>query len=165
MDHRIEVKKSFWVIGKFITVSKENHPIDLIPGFWKESHQNGFIRELIAMAANDEDIQTGKNCLLGICAGGNESGSFNYWIAVESQQDTVSASLKKLEIPASTWAVFTSTGAMPLTIQDLWQKIFTEFLPGSAYKHAPSPEIEFYPEGDVDSPEYICEIWIPVEPK
>jgi AraC family transcriptional regulator len=67
-----------------------------------------------------------------------------------------------LDIPAAKWAVFEITGAMPKAIQDGVKQIFTEWLPSSGYRHADAPEIERYSTGDMDSPDYKSEIWVPV---
>ena len=88
---------------------------------------------------------------------------FDYWIACETNSETLSHELEKLKIPSSTWAIFESKGAMPHAIQDVWTSIFDEFFPDAGFKHSNGPDIELYPAGDVNSQEYRSEIWIPVE--
>lgn len=36
-------------------------------------------------------------------------------------------------------------------------------MPATGYQHDCAPEIEVYPKGDMYSPDYKCEIWIPVK--
>ena len=50
-----------------------------------------------------------------------------------------------MTIPASTWAVFEIIGSMrplPNAMQDIWKRIYSEWLPNSGYEHAMLPEIE-----------------------
>jgi AraC family transcriptional regulator len=70
--------------------------------------------------------------------------------------------METITIPSHTWAIFESTGPMPDAIQNVWKRIFSEWFPSSNYEHAKGPELELYPEGDTNSPDYYCEIWIPV---
>ncbi|MCL6613607.1 MAG: GyrI-like domain-containing protein [Firmicutes bacterium] len=75
------------------------------------------------------------------------------------------ADLESKEIPAATWAVFTSVGPLPGAIQKVWGRIFSEWFPASGYEHADGPEIEVYPPGDGQAPDYRCEVWIPIVKK
>lgn len=68
-------------------------------------------------------------------------------------------------ISTRTWAVFECIGAMPDAIQSLWQKIYTKFFPTAAYQPTYEMDIEAYGDGDMDSPDYRSEIWIPVTKK
>jgi AraC family transcriptional regulator len=98
--------------------------------------------------------------VLGVCANMHDNG-FDYWIAVATTKDCP-AGFEKLDIPASEWAEFEIEGAMPKAIQNGFVRIFNEWLPASGYQHANAPEIEWYSDGDMSSPDYRSEIWIPV---
>ena len=50
-------------------------------------------------------------------------------------------------------------------LQNLLEKIYKEFFPSSDYKPSSKYEVEVYPEGDISSKDYKCEMWIPVEKK
>ena len=74
-------------------------------------------------------------------------------------------------IPAFTWAVFPSTGALPTALQDVNTKIYTEWLPAlREYEFATGYCVERYadptkyPNGTADK-HYYCKIWIPVKKK
>jgi predicted transcriptional regulator YdeE len=71
--------------------------------------------------------------------------------------------LIKLEIPASTWAVFEVHGPMPHAMKKAWKQIFSEWFPSSGYKLAGTPELEVYDDDDPYKPDYYSEIWIPVK--
>ncbi|MNP55404.1 Bacterial transcription activator, effector binding domain [compost metagenome] len=54
---------------------------------------------------------------------------------------------------------------MPNSIQDLWKRVYSEWLPQSSYELIPTYAIEYYTEGDIKSEDYISEVWIPVKEK
>ena len=54
---------------------------------------------------------------------------------------------------------------MPDAIQATWRKIVSEFFPNSTYTPTYEMDIEAYTDGDMSSPDYRSEIWIPVENK
>lgn len=43
------------------------------------------------------------------------------------------------------------------------KRIFIEWLPNSGYDHDEGPEIEWYSNGDMNSDNYLSEIWIPIK--
>ena len=47
--------------------------------------------------------------------------------------------------------------------KDVTRRIFSEWMPSAGYQHACAPELEVYPEGDTSSPDYRCEVWIPIK--
>jgi len=77
----------------------------------------------------------------------------------------IPAGFQILDIPAASWAVFPCVGPMPDSIQNLWKRIYSEWLPTSGYELVPGYDLEMYSQGDVDSPDYKSEIWLPVKRK
>ena len=69
------------------------------------------------------------------------------------------------EIPAGTWAVFDCVGSMSGAIQELQKRIVTEWLPTSGYEYANASDIEVYFDGDQQSADYRCEVWLPIVKK
>lgn len=47
-------------------------------------------------------------------------------------------------------------------MQDIWKRIYAEWLPSSGYQHAPLTEIEWYGGEDCMAANYRSEIWIPM---
>ncbi|GGE85753.1 AraC family transcriptional regulator [Priestia taiwanensis] len=69
-----------------------------------------------------------------------------------------------IEVPALTWAVFSSQGEFPKVMQESWGKIYSEWLPSSDYELVEAPEISF--TGDLsDLANVRSEIWIAVRKK
>ncbi len=154
MNYRIEEKEGFTVVGikEFISLANEENYLK-IPQMWQNISKE--TTALICSQANREP-----SGLLGVCADMYDNG-FDYWIGAATT-NPCPESLSKLNIPASTWAIFEAIGPMPDALQKLWKRIYSEWLPSSGYEHAKSPEIEWYSDGDTSSPTYKSEIWIPV---
>lgn len=158
MDYKIVEKEAFKVVGKAIRVTtKDGENFKRIPKFWEESCQNGFYEKLCSISEGAD--------ILGICMNDFSNEQFTYVIATEKPEGFISDHLTETEIPASTWAVFESVGPMPDSIQKLWGRIFQEWFPATSYEHADAPELEVYPRGNVDSPDYRCEVWVPIVKK
>jgi len=99
----------------------------------------------------------------GSISGGNR---FHYMIADCAEgKGELPGKFTAMELPALTWAVFPTKGAMPKAIQETTHKVFSEWLPncreyeldGSNY------HIEMYSAGDPNSEAYYSEVWVPVK--
>lgn len=159
MDYKIVEKEAFQVIGKVLKVStRDGENLKRIPAFWTECNREGVCERLCAVYKAQE--------LLGICMDmEQEKEQFTYMIAVNGGEKYTGQEYTVREIPASTWVVFTSIGSMPNAIQKVWERIFQEWFPATGYEHADGPELEVYPPGDLNGPDYKCEIWIPIVKK
>ena len=71
----------------------------------------------------------------------------------------------RTDYPAHTWAVFTCRGPADKAVMKTWKAIYAEFLPVSGYYQDLPYDFEVYPNGDITSEDYTCEIWIPVAKK
>ncbi len=158
MDYKIIAKEAFQVMGKALKVStKDGENLKRIPVFWTECCQDGTCEKLCMGKAQE---------MLGICMDmEQDKEQFTYMIAVKRGEEHRGGEFAVREIPASTWAVFTSTGSMPDAIQKVFERIFQEWFPATGYEHADGPELEVYPPGDLNAPDYRCEVWIPVVKK
>ncbi|MFF1273023.1 GyrI-like domain-containing protein [Streptomyces marokkonensis] len=67
-----------------------------------------------------------------------------------------------LQVPAGTWAVFTTSGPVPEAIQHLWRDVFTEWFPSNPYRSRPGPEV-LRTRMSPDGTEADAELWLPVE--
>ncbi|WP_223226441.1 AraC family transcriptional regulator [Sporomusa sp. GT1] len=90
-----------------------------------------------------------------------EKGELDHYIGVATTKDCP-ADLIPLEVPAATWAVFTAVGPFPETLQDVWGRIYSEWLPASYYELAEGPEILWNEHKDITAPNFKSEIWMPV---
>ena len=158
MDYKITQKDGFTVIGASRMFRYESGQQE-IPKFWQEH-----------FAAGNGKIVCG---MYGICYDENRKGDeFEYLIA-----DNYNPAMEVPEgfvtrtIPAHTWAVFPSRGAMPKALQEVNNKIYSEWLPNCKdYEIAAGYNIELYedptkyPKG-IQAENYYPEVWIPVKKK
>lgn len=162
MDYKIVEKEAFDIIEKVEAHSIENDEnTKSIPDFWTKSHNDGTVKTLL-------ENTTDRTFILGVCYGnvGDGAKTFDYSIgAVYNKNAVVPEGFRRNTIPASTWAVFECKGAMPKAMQDMWNKITSEFFPISGYQPTYEMDIEAYTEGDMGSSDYRSEIWIPVVKK
>ncbi|WP_044339820.1 AraC family transcriptional regulator [Rossellomorea aquimaris] len=158
MDYKIIEKEAFQVIGKGKRVSTCNgENLKDIPAFWDEVNTSDLDRKICEAAGNNE--------MLGICMEfDHPNEEFTYFIGAGKKTDN-DHTLEVKEIPAATWAVFESVGAMPHAIQSVWKRIFSEWFPSTGYEHAGGPEFELYPPGNPNDENYRCEVWVPIKKK
>lgn len=156
MNYRILKKNEMHIIGFKKWFSTENDSqLTEIPKMWDSVTDE--LREQITALSNNDGV-------VGLCADMYDGG-FDYWIGCMSDKECPE-NLEEMTIPACSWAVFEVIGSMrplPNPMQDIWKRIYSEWLPNSGYKHAMLPEIEYYSAGDMMADDYRSEIWIPIK--
>ena len=157
MEYRIEKKCPFKVMGISRMFSYESANTD-IPKYWDELKSLGKATPLMG--------------IYGICFDEEMAGNrFRYMIADDFQPETAGKKhLEEYEIPGHTWAVFPCLGPMPLALQEVNKKIFSQWLPTSRYEVSEGYNIEYYSnaadyEAGTQDPAYYAEVWIPVKEK
>ena len=70
--------------------------------------------------------------------------------------------LEVKEIRAAEYAILSLKGAVPGCIHEGWKYAMEVFLPEQGYVHAGTPDFEVYFDGDMYSPDYKMELWIPL---
>ncbi|GMQ58769.1 AraC family transcriptional regulator [Vallitalea sediminicola] len=152
MDYKIVKREEYKVLAKTRYFTSENSAVE-IPKFWSEYFEEGA-----------HEIVCG---MLGICEQEkNGCKEYRYGIGCECSDDAdIPKGFEKLTIREHTWAVFKCVGPMPETIQNVWKRIYSEWLPQSEYELIPDYDIELYTDGDNKSKNYVSEIWIPVKRK
>lgn len=157
MEYRIEKKPAFKVMGVAKNFSYENANAE-VPQFWNEVFMHAEERPVMGM--------------YGVCFDEEMAGNeFRYMIA--DDYDAGQAETKKLdvhEIKEHTWAVFPCRGPMPLPLQEVNRRIFSEWLPASSYEISEGYNIEYYSNSEdfkmgMQDHEYYAEVWIPVKEK
>ncbi len=158
MDYKIVEKDSFIVIGVSKKFSYDNAKLE-IPKFWEEHYKTGKGNTVCGMFGINIDESMG-------CK------EFEYLIADEyNGESEVPDGFITKTIPAFTWAVFPCKGAMPNAMQEVNQKIFSEWLPNCKdYEFAAGYNIEMYNnpsdyQNGIQDENYYSEIWIPVKNK
>ena len=154
MDYRIETKDAFRITGISAPLFKEiEKNFTIVPGMWGKAAGDGTIQKLAGM------MDSQPKGLLGVSAC-NDEEEWKYFIAVASSQKD--DAFEEYIVPASTWAIFPGSGTNQ-SVQELEQRIVTEWLPTSGYEYANAPDIEVYLNPDPQNAQY--EVWIPVVKK
>nr|WP_315020126.1 AraC family transcriptional regulator [uncultured Aminipila sp.] len=163
MDYRIEKKDAFKVIArkKRFNGGGEISPKN-IHDTWEECRKDGTITKLCNYVKPESIFG---RAVVGICFDNPDAGDFDYAVGVAYDGGDVFSGLTVEEIPANTWMVFSSSGAMPDAFKELWKKIYTEFFPTSNYQPSGGMCIEVYPSDEVNSENFKFEIWLSVAAK
>lgn len=154
MNYKIVKKEEMHIIGVKKWFSTENDSqLTEIPKMWDSITEE--LENRITELSNNDGV-------VGLCADMYHDG-FDYWIGCMSDHQCPE-DLEEITIPASSWAVFEVIGPMPNAMQEIWKRIYSEWLPNSGYEHAMLPEVEYYSAGDTMASDYRSEIWIPIKP-
>lgn len=176
MNYKIVEKEAFSVFGVEVAVSAvDGKCFEQIPEFWLQSMENGTMDRILKAAGSTKeadirgDIYGNSEILLNAAMYGHnsEDGTFRYMVCQNVPKEGVPEEYTKLEVPALTWAVF-STDRHEIVettekIQDIWKRIFPEWFPGSGYEHVNAPEFEMY--YSAGEGKFTAEVWIPVVKK
>lgn len=154
MNYKVEEKEAFTVMGISKTFDYESSKTE-VPKFWKEN----FYNEKRISGTYGISIDNGNN-----------QEKFEYIIAENyNPQMKIATGFVTKTIPKHTWLVFPCTGAMPDAIQDLQEKIFSEWLPNNKeYEIDANYSVEWYSDmnnykNKSNDSQYYSEIWIPIK--
>lgn len=93
-----------------------------------------------------------------------EGSELTYMLGVAITDDTVAPDdLDSIDVPAGSWAVFTSVGPHPQALQETWAATAAEWFPSNPWRLRPGPSIVSFLEHDEDFTIATCELWQPVE--
>ena len=161
MNYRIEKKDKIDIIVKKKSFSNDvGQNNEQLPKYWDDCRKDNTIDSLYKYAT--ESGMFG-GAFIGVCVEDTNKSEVTYAIGVEYNGADITDELNVEQIPACTWAIFESIGPMPTAFQDLLYKVYSEFFPTSEYHPCGSLDIQVYPNGDMHSPQYKCELWIPIE--
>lgn len=152
MNYRIEEKAAFRIVG--ISASLESDlekNFQVVPQMWGRAAAEGILPRLGGL------MDSQPMGILGVSAC-NDEEQWRYYIAVATTKECPDG-FEEYTVPAATWAVFPGSGTNR-SVQELEQRIVTEWLPSSGYEYANAPDIEVYLNADPENARY--EVWIPV---
>lgn len=157
---KLEQKDEFRLVGKSIRVSHvDDAHLVKIPGFWSECQRDGTFSSLVSM---DEGKPQG---LFGVLGEVDEtSAEADYSIMVMTDKKAPGG-FSEVIVPKAAWAIFDCRGPVPQGIQNGWKYLTGEWLVNYPFNHADCPELEWYSSGNPYDPDYLAQIWIPVEEK
>ncbi|HIJ64784.1 MAG TPA: AraC family transcriptional regulator [Candidatus Hydrogenedentes bacterium] len=157
MEPKIVNRDAFKVIGvELRTTICNGENVQAIPEFWDQFAQDGADRRI--------PNRVNHNALLGVCGDSDEDGSFSYIICAEvSSFDEAPDGMVARTVPAAKYAVFTSKGKVPDSVQDMGRYIFGTWLPKSGYEHADTEDFEVYDERFTGLEDSEVDIYIPIK--
>jgi AraC family transcriptional regulator len=156
MAYRIEEKEAIRIVGIRVPLTEdmeENQRI--VPPFWKETLQGKQFPEICKLSNHSPQG------VLGITAYQN-SEEIYYYIAAATDKPAPRG-MFEYEIPSATWVIFDGNGHFKESIQTIFKRFLTEWLPFSGYTYAELPDIEIYPLGEESLQSGHSEVWIAVK--
>ena len=152
MEYRIEKWEAMDLLvhtGRFHAETCEQE----IPAFWDAYYASEELKKVPGY--------------LGVCAQQKtDDDVFSYGIGCRaSDVEGVPEGFEILHLPENTWAVFKCVGPTPKAVQEMWERIYREWLPVADYELVPDCEIENYLPGNPASRNYVTEICFPVKRK
>lgn len=167
MNYRIETKDSFAVFGiEGVFRTDGNGEVPQTPAkLWEQSIANGDVKRLEAHAGDlPPFISHELNFVHAVCSyRKTELDTFPYMICAFRGEASVIEGYTLVTIPAHTWAIFPSEphpwDKFDDTIETLYRRFYTEWLPTSGYEQVDGAEFEMY--GTKDNLNYI-ELWFAV---
>lgn len=151
MDIRIEKKAAFSVAG----VLREQIDNSQCPAVWDDLYGTHSFETL-------ESLGNGQS--FGICSDVTADERINYMAGyhVTDKEKARELGLSIIDIAEAEYAIVPVRGAIPSSIHQAWKYVLEVFFPETGYRHSGSPDFEVYSEGNMHSPDYEMELWIPV---
>ena len=151
MDIKIEKKQAFKVAG----YNEQDINSSLCPNVWDK---------LYGKYSHEELAGLGKGESVGVCHDVESPDRINYMAGyittdIEKAKDM---GLEVLEVDEAEYAVVNLTGKVPECIHAGWKYLMEVFFPEHGYIHSGKPDVEYYFKGDMHSPDYKMELWVPV---
>ena len=164
MDVKYERKSAMTFIGFSTSISPEEGYIKC-PEFWNKEYSQKYARLWQTMKPETQDEKAILENGIGMFAICDEKdGFFEYWIAGLYKGGEVPDGFKLYTFPESEWAMFSTKGPLPNSLQELNTKVWQEWYPneGQKYMGNGNAMLEVYSAGNMQSPDYECGIWVPI---
>ena len=167
MNYRIETKESFEVFGieGVFRVDGGGDAPQTPAKLWEQSHANGAVKRLEACAgALPSFVDRDLHPVHAVCSY-RKTGpdTFPYMLFAFKDENSNADGYATATIPAHTWAIFPSEphpwDRFDETIESLYKRFYTEWLPTAGYEQVEGIEFEMY--GEKDGLNYI-ELWFAV---
>lgn len=167
MNITYQRKAPMTLIG-FSTKIRQNEGYVKCPEFWDMEYTQKYARLWQSMqpkTPTEKAILENGIGMFGICE--EKEDGFEYWIAGLYKGGEVPEGLALYNFSESEWAMFSAKGSLPDSLQSLNTYVWNEWYPneGKRYMKNGNVMLEVYSAGDMQSPDYECGIWVPVERK
>ena len=151
MDIKIQKKPAFTVAGVLLEAIDNSQ----CPSAWEQLYANHSFESL-------ESLGNGQS--FGVCSDVKEGEIINYMAGynVTDKVKTEELGLSIKDISEAEYAIVPVKGTIPASIHHAWKYVLEVFFSETGYRHSGAPDFEVYSEGDMSSPDYQMELWIPV---
>ncbi len=141
LPYRIEEKEPMRIVGIRLTLTDNwDHNKVIVPPFWQHALDEGWLPSIHRLSNQPPQG------ILGLSVYLNPQEIY-YYIGAATDSP-VPQGMHELLIPAAAWAVFEDSGPYRQSVQNIFKRFVTEWLPSSGYTYAGLPDIEVYPFGD-----------------
>ena len=156
MRYRIETKDPIRIVGDRVALKEDvEQNFKIAPRFWSKTLNSDLFPKICSLS-NEKPYG-----ILGVSVYENPEQIY-YYIATATDK-AVPENLFEYEIPAATWVVFEGDGYFEESIQTIFRRFLTEWLPFSGYKYAELPDIEVYPISNPPLNVGHSEVWIAIK--
>jgi len=160
----ISHRKDFTVIG-FSIVIRNEEGASKCPEFWNEYAQR-FARLFQTMKPETPEEQAvfdnkiGQYAVCRCLKNEGQDGAFEYLICGEYMGGAIPEGMKLLTLPESDWAEFRCKGALPKSLQDLYDAAYGTWMKAHPEYQGLGIDIESYAPGNPADPDYECSLII-----
>lgn len=156
ISYRIEEKEAMRIVGVRIALTEDmEENRKLVPLFWEKVLRGSQFPGICKLSNRIP------NGVLGVTAY-QSSGDIYYYIAAATDK-SVPAEMFEYEIPAAAWVIFECNGHFKESVQNIFKRFLTEWLPFSGYTYAELPDMEVYPIYEERLQEGHSEVWIAIK--
>lgn len=156
MNYRIETKEAIRIVGVKTALQEDMEQNQKIaPVFWNKILGSRLFSEICGLTDKEP------YGIFGVTAYTNPKNIY-YYIAASTDK-SVPDGMVEFEIPAATWVIFECNGHFKESVQSIFKRFLTEWLPVSDYEYAELPDIEVYPVSDQGAKSGHAEVWIAIK--
>ena len=168
MNYKIVEKDAFEIYGlESLVNTEDDEHLKTIPELWQKAIKDGSLHALAkstGITGHDDHLA----CVNAICdyREVEEDKTYPYMLFAHKTAKSDATGYKVVTVPAATWVIFRSENhtieQTSSVIQQLFQRVYTEWLPTAQYDKDTGCELEmYYQQGET----YWSEVWIRVTPK
>jgi AraC family transcriptional regulator len=156
MKYRIETKEAIRIVGVRTPLQEDMEQNQkTVPVFWNKILESKSFSEICELTNKDS------YGIFGVTAYTNPQNIY-YYIAAATDKP-VPDGMFEFAIPAATWVVFECSGRFQESVQTIFKRFLTEWLPFSGYEYAELPDVEIYPVNGQKSKSGHAEVWIAIK--
>lgn len=153
---RVETKEPIRIVGVRIPLQEDpEQNLKIVSTFWDTTLKSNLFPEICKLTTQNP------HGILGVTVYQNPNEIY-YYIAASTDK-AIPEKMVEYEIPTATWAIFECNGRIQDSIQTIFKRFLTEWLPFSGYDYAELPDIEVYPINDSKLNAGLSEVWIAVK--